>query len=74
MKRRSFLCGLNPNIRAMVYMWKLSSVAKGVEIVGYAEGNMSLNGGIRSIIPQPPRFVGKTPMTFSRGGKSRPHP
>jgi hypothetical protein len=33
---------------------------------------MSLNGGMRSTIPQYPGFVGKAPRTFSRGGSSRP--
>jgi hypothetical protein len=66
--------GLNPKIRAMVWMWKPSSVAEAVENARYVEEHMSLNGGMRSTIPQHPGFVGKAPRNFSRGGSSRPPP
>jgi hypothetical protein len=58
----------------MVWMWKPSSVAEAVENARYAEEHMSLNGGMRSTFPHHPRFVGKAPRTFSRGGSSRPPP
>jgi hypothetical protein len=57
-----------------VQMWKLSSVAEAVENARYAEEHMKLNGGTRSTFPHHPRFVGKAPGTFSRGGSSRPPP
>jgi hypothetical protein len=66
--------GLNPKIRAMVRMWKPSSVTEVVENARYVEENMSLNKGMRSTFPQDPGFVGKAPRTFSRGGISRPPP
>ena len=69
-----FVYGLNPKIRAMVQMWKPSSVVKAVENARYAEENMSLNEGMRSTFPQHPGFVEKAPRTFSRGGSFRPPP
>jgi hypothetical protein len=69
-----FVYGLNLKIRAMVWMWKPSSVAKAVESARYTEEHMDLKGGMRSTIPQQPRFMGKAPRTFSRGGSSRPPP
>jgi hypothetical protein len=69
-----FVYGLNPKIRAMVRMWKPSSVVEAVENARYAEEHMSLNGGMRSTFPHHPGFVGKAPRTFSRGGSSRPPP
>jgi hypothetical protein len=69
-----FVYGLKPNIRAMVRMWKLSSVVEAVENARYMEEHMNLNGGMRSTFPHHPRFVGKAPRTFSRGGNSRPPP
>jgi hypothetical protein len=69
-----FVYGLNPKIRAMVRMWKPSSVAEAVENARYAEEHMNLNGGMRSTFPHHPGFVGKAPRTFSRGGSSRPPP
>jgi hypothetical protein len=74
MTGRTFVYRLNPKIRAMVRMWKPSSVAEAVENARYAEEHMILNEGMRSTIPQHPRFVGKAPRTFSRGGSSRPPP
>jgi hypothetical protein len=35
---------------------------------------MRLNKGMRSTFPQHPRFMGKAPRTFSRGGSSRTPP
>jgi hypothetical protein len=55
-------------------MWKPFSIAEAVENARYAEENMNLNGGTRSTFPHHPRFVGKAPRTFSRGGSSRPPP
>jgi hypothetical protein len=69
-----FVYGLNPKIRAMVQMWKLSSVVEAVENARYVEEHMNLNGGMRSTFLHSPGFVGKTPRTFSRGGSSRPPP
>jgi hypothetical protein len=42
-----FVYGLNPKIRAMVRMWKPSSVAEAVENARYAEEHMKLTGGTR---------------------------
>jgi hypothetical protein len=69
-----FVYGLNPKIRAMVRMWKMSSVAEAVENARYAEEHMNLTGGTRPTFPHRPRFVGKAPRTFPRGGGSRPPP
>jgi hypothetical protein len=69
-----FVYGLNPKIRAMVRMWKPSSVAEAVENARYAKEHMNLTGGTRSAFPHRPGFVGKTPRTFPRGGGSRPPP
>jgi hypothetical protein len=69
-----FVYGLNPKIRAMVWMWKPSSVAEAVESARYAEEHMNLTGGARSTFPHRPGFVGKTLRTFPKGGGSRPPP
>jgi hypothetical protein len=69
-----FIYGLNSKIRAMVQMWKPSSVAEAVESARYVEEHMNLTGGTRSVFPHRPGFVGKTPRTFPRGGGSRPPP
>ena len=69
-----FVYGLNPKIRDMVRMWKLSSVAEAMENAHYAEEHMNLTGGMRLTFPHRPWFVGKTPRTFPRGGGSRPPP
>jgi hypothetical protein len=58
----------------MVWMWKPSSVTEAVENARYAEEHMNLNGGVRSTFPHHPRFMGKAPRTFSRGGRSRSPP
>jgi hypothetical protein len=73
-KENVFLYGLNPRIRAMVQMWKPSLVVVVVENTRYVEEHMSLNGGMRSTIPQHPGFVDKAPRNFSRGGSSRTPP
>ena len=69
-----FIYGLNPKIRAMVQMWKPSSVAEVVENARYAEEHMNLMGGTRLTFPHHPGFVGKASQTFPRGGGSRPLP
>jgi hypothetical protein len=69
-----FVYGLNPEIRAMVRMWKPSSVAEAVESVRYAEEHINLTGGTRSAFPHCPGLVGKTLRRFTRGGGSRPPP
>jgi hypothetical protein len=69
-----FVYGLNPKIRAMVWMWKSSSVAEAVENACYVEEHMNLTGGTRPTFPHHPGFVGKAPRTFPRGGGSRPLP
>jgi hypothetical protein len=69
-----FIYGLNLKIRAMVRMWKPSSVAEAIENARYAEEHMNLTGGARSAFLHHPGFVGKTPKTFPRGGGSRPPP
>jgi hypothetical protein len=66
--------GLNPNIRAMVQMWKLSSVAEVVENAHYVEKHMNLTRGTRPTFLHHPRFIGKAPRKFPRGGGSRPPP
>jgi hypothetical protein len=57
-----------------VQMWKPSLVVEAMENVRYAEEHMKLTGGMRPTFPHRPRFVGKDPRTFSRGGGSRPPP
>jgi hypothetical protein len=79
-----FVYGSNPKIRAMVWMWKLSSIAEAVQNVHYVEkpikfmcvsgGHMNLTGGTRPTFPHHLGFVGKAPRTFPRGGGSRPLP
>ena len=69
-----FVYGLNLKIRAMVWMWKPSSVAEAVENARYIEEHMNLTWGTRSTSPHRPGFVGKTPRTFPKGGGSRPLP
>ena len=69
-----FIYGLNPRIRAMVRIWKPSSVAEAVENARYVEEHMNLTGGTRPTFPHRPGFVGKAPRTFPRGGGSRPLP
>jgi hypothetical protein len=61
-----FIYGLNPRIRAMVRMWKPSSVAEVVENARYVEEHMNLTGGSRPTFPHRSGFVGKVPRTFPR--------
>jgi hypothetical protein len=67
-----FVYGLNPNIIAMVWMWKLSSVGEAMENARYAEEQMNLTGGTRLTFLYCPGFIRKAPRTFPRGGGSRP--
>jgi hypothetical protein len=69
-----FVYGLNPKIRAMVRMWKPSSVAEAIRNVHDVEEHMNLTGGTRSTFPHRPGFVGNTLRIFTRGGGSRPPP
>jgi hypothetical protein len=69
-----FVYGINPKIRAMVRMWKPSSIVEVVENVRYVDEHMKLTGGMRLSFPHHPRFMGKAPRTFPRGGGSRPPP
>jgi hypothetical protein len=69
-----FVYGLNPKIRAMVRMWKPSSVVEAMENVRYAKEHMNLTGGMRPTFLHHPGFIGKVPRTFPRGGGSRPPP
>jgi hypothetical protein len=69
-----FFYGLKPKIRAMVGMWKSSSVAEAIENACYVEEHMRLNEGMRSTFPHHPGFVGKALRTFSKRGSSRPYP
>jgi hypothetical protein len=57
-----FVYGLNPKIRAMVQMWKPSSVAEAVENACYVEEHMNLTGRTRPTFPHPLGFVGKAPV------------
>jgi hypothetical protein len=45
-----------------------------VENARYVEEHMNLIGGMKLTFSHRPRFVGKSPRTFSRGGSSRPPP
>jgi hypothetical protein len=69
-----FVYGLNPKIRAMVWMWKPSSIEKAVENAGYAKEHMNFTRGTRLTFPHRLGFVGKAPMTFPTRGGSRPPP
>jgi hypothetical protein len=73
-REEHFVYRLNPKIRAIVRMWKPSSVAELVENAHYEKEHMRLNEGMRSTIPQHHGFVGKAPRTFSKGGISRSPP
>jgi hypothetical protein len=57
-----------------VWMWKPSSIVEAVENSRYTKEHMSLNRGTGSTIPQQPRFLGKAPRTFYRGGSSKAPP
>jgi hypothetical protein len=70
----NFVYGLNPKIRAMLWMWKSSLVVEAVENKRYAKEQMNLTGGTRMTFPHHLGFMGKAPRTFPRGGGSRPPP
>ena len=69
-----FVYGLNPKIRDMVRMWEPYSVAEAVENACYVEEQMNLTKGTRPTFLHCPRFMGKAPRKFPRGGGSRPPP
>jgi hypothetical protein len=60
-----FVYGLNPKIRAMVQMWKPSSVAEVVENARYAEEHMNLTRGTRPDISASPWIRRKGPEDIS---------
>eukprot|EP00253_Pinus_taeda_P016359 PITA_16359 len=67
-----FIFGLNPRIRALVSMWKPSSVAEAVECGRYAEEYLGIKKDMGPIGLVQSGFPGKTPWNFFRGGSSRP--
>lgn len=69
-----FVYGLNPRIRALVRMWRLSSVAKAVECALYVEEHLGIKRESWPFGPPQLGFVGKSPRNFFRGGSSRPPP
>ena len=69
-----FMYGLRPKIRAMVRMWKPSSVAEAVEQARYVEEHLDLKGEGKAIFPRQTGFMWKAPRTFPRGGSRRPPP
>jgi hypothetical protein len=69
-----FVYGLNPKIRAMVWMWRLSSIVEAVENAHYAEEHMKLTGGTRPTFSHHLGFVKKAPRTFPKEGGSRQPP
>eukprot|EP00253_Pinus_taeda_P017640 PITA_17640 len=67
-----FIFGLNPCIRALVSMWKPSSVAEAIECGRYAEEHLGIKKDMGPAGPFQSIFPGKTPRNFFRGGSSRP--
>ena len=67
-----FIFGLNPRIRALVRMWKPSSVAEAVECGRYAEEHLGIKKDARPAKLLQSGFSRKTPRNFFRGGSSRP--
>eukprot|EP00253_Pinus_taeda_P003078 PITA_03078 len=67
-----FIFGLNPRIRALVSMWKPSSVAEAVECGCYAEEHLGIKRDVGPTGSVQSGFPGKTPRNFFRGGSSRP--
>eukprot|EP00253_Pinus_taeda_P020588 PITA_20588 len=67
-----FIFGLNPRIRALVSMWKPSSVAEAVECGRYAEEHLGIKKDMGPAGPFQSGYPGKTPRNFFRGGSSRP--
>jgi hypothetical protein len=62
-----FVYGLNPKIRAMVRMWKPSSVAEAVESARYAEEHINLTGGCKVDISASPGIRRKDPEDIFKG-------
>ena len=69
-----FIYGLNPRIRAMVRMWKPSTVAEAVECARYAEEHLGIKRDFRPAEQSQLGFTGKTPRNFFQGNSSRPPP
>jgi hypothetical protein len=67
-----FVYGLHPKIRAMVRMWKLSTVAEAMENACYVEEHMNLTGGTRPTFLHHPRFV-ERPRGHFLGEGARGH-
>eukprot|EP00253_Pinus_taeda_P026722 PITA_26722 len=67
-----FIFGLSPHIRALVSMWKPSSVAEAVECGRYADEHFGIKKDIGPAEPLQSGFPGKTPRNFFRGRSSRP--
>ena len=72
-RKKIFVYGLSPKIKAMVRMWKPSSVVEEVENARYVEEHMSLNKGMRSEFSQHIGFVGKA-LGLSPGEEALGHP
>jgi len=73
-KEYRFIYGLTPKIRAMVRIWKPSSVAEAVEQTCYVKEHLDLKGGNKTIFPCQTRFMEKAPRTFPSRGSLRPPP
>eukprot|EP00253_Pinus_taeda_P035628 PITA_35628 len=67
-----FIFELNPRIRALVRIWKPSSVAEAVECGRYAENHLGTKKDVEPAEPLQLGFPGKTPQNFFRGSSSRP--
>ena len=67
-----FIFGLNLRIRALVSMWKPSSVVEAVECGCYAEKHLGIKKDVGPTKPLQSSFLGKTPQNFFRGSSSRP--
>lgn len=71
---KRFVYGLNSRIKAMVRMWKPSSIVEVVECARYAEEHLGIKRDVRPTKSLQPGFPGKTPRKFFRGNSSRPPP
>eukprot|EP00253_Pinus_taeda_P015287 PITA_15287 len=69
---KCFIFGLNPRIRALVSMWKPSSVAEVVECGRYAEEHLGSKKDVGPAELVQSRFPRKTPQNFFTGCNSRP--
>ena len=67
-----FIFGLNPRIRALVRMWKPSSIVEAVECGRYAEKHLGIKKDAGPAEPLQSGFSGKTPQNFVRVDSSRP--